>query len=208
MTRLQPSMNSDMKNEAVPAAVVPEWPIEGFVAKLRSIPESTFSGTQHILEFLAQHPVNAATLKPYLFWDRQHYTRNLIDKTPLYELIAVCWESGQMSSVHNHQDQNCWMAVPMGRLMVQNYRVMHQDLNAGTCRIEKTSRVEMSVQHPQVVDPEAPVHCVLNPRQFKQRAVSLHVYSRPYDTCLVYSEEKQTCGKIGLSYTSVAGSLR
>ena len=56
---------------------------------------------------------------PYLIWDGSALTRNLIDKTPLYELIAICWEVGQISSVHNHRDQNCWMAVPMGRLLVQ-----------------------------------------------------------------------------------------
>ena len=61
-------------------------------------------------------------------WERQHYTRNLIDKTPFYELLAICWEIGQVSSVHNHRDQNCWMAVPIGRLRVENYRVVFEDI--------------------------------------------------------------------------------
>ena len=62
-----------------------------------------------LLGFLQHTSVSPDTLTPYLTWDRQHYTRNLIDKTPLYELIAICWEVGQVSSVHNHRDQNCWM---------------------------------------------------------------------------------------------------
>ena len=28
------------------------------------------------------------------------------------------------SSIHNHKGQNCWMAAPMGKLAVQNYRVL------------------------------------------------------------------------------------
>jgi len=52
-----------------------------------------------------------------------------------------------------------------------------------------------------------PVHDVRNPREWNQRAVSLHVYSRPFDSCVVYSVEQGTCGEIGLQYTSMYGKL-
>src|ERR1700756_2316951 len=103
-----------------------EVPIEEFVAGLRRFAEPAFSHVDQILGFLKSTPVARDTLRPYLTWDRQHYTRNLIDKTPLYELVAICWEVGQVSSVHNHREQNCWMAVPVGRLLVENFRVLPQ----------------------------------------------------------------------------------
>jgi len=179
--------------------------IQDFTAGLRSLSESAFAGTDQILEFLRSAPVAPDTLAPYLTWDRQHYTRNLIDKTPLYELIAICWEVGQISSVHNHQGQNCWMAVPMGRLVVENYRTISEDVKSGKAKLEATDTVEMNPAHPCAVDPKDPVHRVLNPREFKQRAVSLHVYSRPYDSCVVYSPEQGTCGEIKLHYTTEYG---
>jgi len=181
--------------------------VDDFVLRLRQFPDTAFSGTEPILRFLEDTPVDPATLDRYLFWDSQHYTRNLIDKTPLYELIAICWEVGQGSSIHNHRDQNCWMAAPIGCLLVQNYRVLEQDLKAGVCRIEKTDVVELNAAHPCGVNPHEPVHKVFNPREFRERAVSLHVYSRPFDSCDVYSEEQGTCGAIGLSYTSQYGVL-
>ena len=98
--------------------------IQDFVTQLRAFPASAFDHTAEIVAFLSSTAVDPQSLAPYLTWDRQHYTRNLIDKTPLYELIAICWEVGQTSSVHNHRDQNCWMAVPIGRLLVENYRVV------------------------------------------------------------------------------------
>jgi cysteine dioxygenase len=180
-------------------------PIQDFVTQLRAFPEPTFDQTEQLRAFLQASPVDPESLAPYLTWDRQHYTRNLIDKTKLYELLAICWEVGQISSVHNHKDQNCWMAVPIGRLQVENFAVVHQDLAAGTCSIKSTETVEMNVLHPCAVDPLAPVHRVLNPRDFNQRAVSLHVYSRPFDTCVVYSAEQGTCGEIGLHYTTEYG---
>ncbi len=181
--------------------------IQEFVAGLRQFPEEAFNETRTLQGYLLQHPVNPASLTPYLFWDRQHYTRNLIDATPLYDLIAICWEAGHYSSIHNHRDQNCWMAVPIGRLLVQNYRVLFQDLKAGKCDLQPTDIVEMNASNPLAVNPAEPVHKVYNPREFGERAVSLHVYSRPFDCCDVYSEEQHTCGEIKLSYTSQHGEL-
>jgi len=183
----------------------PSVAIQDFVAQLRQVPEPDFSRLEAIQGLMRSAPVQPESLAPYLTWDRQHYTRNLIDKTPLYELIAICWEVGQGSSTHNHREQNCWMAVPIGRLMVQNYRVLFQDLKAGKCRLERTNIVEMNAANPMAVDPREPVHRVYNPAEFNARAVSLHVYSRPFDTCDVYSEEQGTCGPIRLYYNSEYG---
>jgi cysteine dioxygenase len=180
-------------------------PIDDFVAKLHRFPRGAFDSTEEIRLFLATMPVDAASLEPYLTWDRQHYTRNLIDKTDLYELIAICWEVGQASSVHNHRDQNCWMTAPIGKLVVENFRLGFQDLESGKCQLEPSDCVELTAESPCAVDPREPVHRVVNPRETNRRAVSLHVYSRPFDTCVVYSPEQGTCGEIQLHYTTMFG---
>ena len=190
---------------AMSTALAHQLPIQDFVANLRKLPESAFDGTSDILDFLTRTPVDPATLTQYCTWNGQHYTRNLIDRTPLYELMAICWEVGQASSVHNHRDQNCWMAVPVGRLLVQNYHTVSQDLEHGRCKLEATDTLEMNPEHPCAVDPRDPVHRVVNPREFGQRAVSLHVYSRPFDTCVVYSPEQGTCGEIRLQFNTAYG---
>ncbi len=179
--------------------------IQDFVSQLRKFPETSFDEVGEILDFLTHTPVAPETLTPYLTWDRQHYTRNLIDKTPLYELLAICWEVGQVSSVHNHRGQNCWMAVPIGRLLVENYHVVSEDIEKGVCQLRTADTAEMNPKHPCAVHPQEPVHRVFNPREFGERAVSLHVYSRPFDSCVVYSPEQGTCGEIKLHYTTQYG---
>jgi cysteine dioxygenase len=179
--------------------------IEKLVEGLRRLPASAFDGTETVRRFLQETPVSADSLARYLTWDRQHYTRNLIDRTGLYELMAICWETGQASSVHNHRDQNCWMAVPMGRLQVENFHLVEQDLDGGHCKLEPLNTVEMNILQPCAVDPADPVHRVVNPREFGERAVSLHVYSRPFDTCVVYSPEQGTCGEIRLHFNTEFG---
>lgn len=184
---------------------MPGIAIQEFVSRLRCCKENDFLDISPVHELLCNSPVDPKSIEPYLVWDSQHYTRNLIDKTPLYELIAICWDIGQISSIHNHKNQNCWMATPIGRLLIQNYKVIRQDLNDGTCDIVPTDIIEMNATNPAAVDPNEPVHKVYNPAEFGQRAVSLHVYSRPYDSCVVYSDEQHKCGEIKLSYTSEYG---
>ena len=46
---------------------------------------------------------------------------------------------------------------------------------------------------------------VSNP--FNERAVSLHVYSRPYDTCLAYDPIGRTSREIALQYYSIGGRI-
>jgi cysteine dioxygenase len=179
--------------------------IEKLVEGLRLLPESAFDETETVRRFLQETPVSPESLAPFLIWDRQHYTRNLIDRTRLYELMAICWETGQASSVHNHRDQNCWMAVPVGRLLVENFHLVMQDLHGGTCSLEPLNTVEMNISQPCAVNPADPVHRVVNPREFGERAVSLHVYSRPFDTCVVYSPEQGTCGEIRLHFNTEFG---
>ena len=66
-------------------ALAKQVPIEDFVAGLRKFSGSLmFRGTEQIFQFLERTPVAPDTLERYLTWDRQHYTRNLIDKTPVY----------------------------------------------------------------------------------------------------------------------------
>lgn len=182
----------------------PLVPIAEFVRELRAVPEAEFT-LDPVHRFLREHHVDPATLGPYLLFDAQHYTRNLIDKTALYELIAICWEPGQASSIHNHHEQNCWMAAPIGRLISQNYRVLEQDEAQGLCRLEPTEQALITADQPLPVNPAEPVHRVINPHEFGQRAVSLHIYSRPFDRCLVYSPEQNKYGEIKLTYTTMYG---
>src|SRR6266478_1408687 len=159
--------------------------IDEFAAGLAAIPEEGF--THHgVLDYLRGHRVNPATLHPYLYFCSEKYTRNLILRTALFELIAICWDIGQVSAIHNHRGQSCWMAIAYGKVQVQNFRLVRHDAAAFTCELEPTSRFLIDAATPGEVDPEEPIHLVANPVAFGSRAVTLHVYSRPFDTCEVY----------------------
>ena len=185
---------------------MPPLPIDDWVQGLSKIHHEQFT-LENIEHYLQQHPIQRETIEPYLFYAKSHYTRNLIYKCKLFEVMAICWEVGQASRIHNHRGQNCWMAVPVGKLRVQNFHVDSQNPVAGTCRLSPSSSYIMDYNHPGTVQREEPVHQVLNLPEFKQRATSIHVYSYPYESCEIYSLDRGTYSDVPLHYTSEYGKL-
>jgi cysteine dioxygenase len=180
--------------------------IDQLAAGLVAIPEESFTH-QEVLDYLRVHPVDPATLHPYLYFCGERYTRNLILHTPLFELIAICWEIGQVSSIHNHRGQSCWMAIAYGKVQVQNFRLVRHDAARLTCELEPTTRFLIDAATPGEVDPEEPIHLVANPTSFSSRAVTLHIYSRPFDTCEVYDLKAKRYADVKLSNVSEFGVL-
>jgi cysteine dioxygenase len=183
-----------------------QFTITDWVKGLACIPEHEFT-LANVQDYILRHSVRPETLDKYLFFSKGNYTRNLIFKNDVFECMTICWEVGQVSRIHNHRDQNCWMSAPIGRLKVQNFRVDERDTSHGTCRIVPTDIYEMDAAHPAYVNPLEPVHQVLNLPEFKQRAVSIHIYSKPFDSCEVYLREKGTYSDVPLHYTSEYGKL-
>ena len=174
---------------------------------LHKLRETDFTGVQGTLDYMRATHVDPETLKPYLFWNPQHYTRNLIDKTDLYELLLALLGAG-------HEELHPQPQGPElldGRAHRPPAGAELQAVGGGPRRASLQHHAHRStiitVDNPVAVDPLNPVHDVCNPREWNQRAVSLHVYSRPFDSCVVYSVEQCSCGEIGLQYTSMYGKL-
>ena len=189
------------KQLAVEQLAISDW-----VKNLAAIPDRDFT-LESVQDYIQRHAVRPETLEKYLFFSKGSYTRNLIFKNEMFECMTICWEVGQFSRIHNHRDQNCWMSAPIGRLKVQNFRV--QDHNAAdlTCNLTPTDIYIMDAAHPAHVNPLEPVHQVLNLPEYNQRAVSIHVYSKPFDMCEVYYRDKGTYADVPLHYTSEYGRL-
>ena len=91
--------------------------IDDWVRVLTEIPAQEFE-IDRVEKFVRDNWIRPETLTPYLFYAKSHYTRNLIYKSDIFEVLSICWDIGQVSRVHNHRDQNCWMVTPIGRLKV------------------------------------------------------------------------------------------
>jgi len=180
--------------------------VENLIEGLCQISDAEFT-CDNVYQFLAANPVDVDSITKYFFWSENFYTRNLIYKDERFELMALCWESGQVSRIHNHADQRCWMSVPVGKLRGQNFRAVEIDESKGFCKLEDTDNFDLSDCLAAKVELEEPIHQILNLPEFNQRAVSLHIYSKPFDSCLSYCRDTDTFKEVALCYTSIRGKL-
>ena len=180
--------------------------VENLIEGLRQIADAEFT-CNNVYQFLAANPVDVDSIAPYFHWSENFYTRNLIFKNERFEMMAICWDKGQVSRIHNHAGQMCWMTVPVGKLRGQNFRAVEIDEGKGYCKLEETDNFDLSDCLTAKVELEEPIHQILNLPEFDQRAVSLHIYSKPFDTCLAYCCETDTFKEVPLYYTSIRGKL-
>lgn len=180
--------------------------ISNLIDGLREIPDQEFS-CDNVYNFLTEHPVDVESIQKYFHWSLKFYTRNLIYKDNRFEMMAICWEKGQVSRIHNHSEQSCWMTVPVGRLLGQNFAIAEIDESKGFCKLVETDTFDLSDCLAAKVELEQPVHQMLNLDEYNHRAVSLHIYSKPYDRCLSYCRDTNTFKEVPLFYTSINGQL-
>lgn len=180
--------------------------IQKLIEGLKEIPDAEFV-CDNVYEFLAENPVDVDSIAKYFHWSEKFYTRNLIYRDERFELMALCWERNQVSKIHNHANQMCWMTVPVGKLRGQNFRALEIDSSKNYCKLTETDIFDLSDCLAAKVELEEPIHQILNLPEFESRAVSLHIYSKPFEKCLAYCRETDTFEQVKLSYTSIGGKL-
>jgi cysteine dioxygenase len=179
--------------------------VEGIVETLRGVPPARFQ-PEEICARLAGVFLDPRTLAPYLHFAARRYTRNLIYRDDTFELLALCWEPQTGSPIHNHSGQLCWLSIQRGALRLENFASLDGPGPGSNIRLVPKGGVDRAPEG--VLDLQQGddgIHRVSNP--FHERAVSLHVYSRPYDTCLAYDPAARTSREIRLHYHSVGGKL-
>ncbi len=63
---------------------------------------------------LGELSVTRGDLMPACVFQRDRYRRNLIRETEHYELVCLCWQSGQRTPIHDHQGSSCAFLVVEG----------------------------------------------------------------------------------------------
>ncbi len=180
--------------------------VEKLIDGLRAISDEAFT-CDHVYRFLGDNSVDVDSISRYFYWSPSFYTRNLIYKDDRFEMMAICWERGQVSRIHNHSDQKCWMTVPVGKLKGQNFAVEDIDEAKGFCKLAETDTFELADCLAAKVELEEPIHQILNLAEYDQRAVSIHIYSKPFASCLSYCRDTHTFKEVPLFYTSIDGKL-
>ncbi|TYZ63257.1 hypothetical protein PybrP1_009448 [[Pythium] brassicae (nom. inval.)] len=108
----------------------------------------------------------------------KNYTRNLIaTDNEAYALLLIVWNRGKYSPIHDHPCDGCWVKVIAGAVNEVRYQ------NQGG-KLAETSNITLRAGVT-YMDDSLGLHKIGNPSESAD-AVTLHLYSPPYDKCRVW----------------------
>ena len=188
-------------------------PVEEFVEGIRRLSEGLIT-KQAIYDYLVAYEIQAEDLERYKNWLPDRHTRNKVFRNDMIEVMLICWPIGAVTPLHTHNGQLGWMTMIEGKLRVENYRKVecnrpeNQQVVGLDC-LAGATRIEMEYLHDELAVPGGPlntvdktqtIHRILNPAEWNERARSMHVYSRPIDSCVVFDLDGQRCFRRDLKY--------
>lgn len=172
--------------------------------------------SDRIADLLQDVEIDEGSLRPFVRYADDHYTRNLIHRDRWFDIMALCWRPGQATPVHTHNGQLGWAKVLRGAIECveyawkgcdrpENQNVAGMDCTAGGMQVKLEPR-EPLVAVPggavNRVTRQVTIHSLGVPRDCKEDSVSLHVYSLPFDSCVTFDMARGHCFRRDLRFDS------
>lgn len=142
--------------------------------------------------------LKASDFEGFATWSEQHYTRNCISKDDHYELILLCWEGHQKTPIHCHNGEECWVLNLKGELK----EIRFEEKSPDSGELVATSNEILQDGGISYMNDNMGFHLLENMQG--ERAMTLHLYMDPIDSCRIFDEDKQEFIRKKLSYDTVA----
>lgn len=187
--------------------------VEQFVEGIEQLSRGIIT-KRAIYDYLVQYEIRSQDVERYKHWIEGRHTRNKIFRNDMIEAMLICWSIGAVTPLHTHNGQLGWMTMLEGRLQVENFRKVSCDKPeneqvVGLDCLAGATRIEMEHLDTELVAPGGPlntvdktqtIHRIKNLPEWNERAVSMHVYSRPIDSCVMFDMDAQHCVRRDLKY--------
>lgn len=139
-------------------------------------------------------PVSA--FENYCSWSDESYTRNCIIDNEKFELILLCWEPGQITPIHDHGGEECWVRIIEGDFRETIYKDdAAGDLNKVKSSIAKANDVTYMIDF-------MGFHSLEN--LSNKRSMSLHLYAKPIRSCNMYDKDTGKLVSKDLVYNTIS----
>mgnify|MGYP000005816571 CR=1 FL=1 len=144
------------------------------------------------------HSVNlqSSDFENFSSWSKDCYTRNCIINNEQFELILLCWEKEQITPIHDHGGEECWVKVIEGEFRETIYKEDEKgELNVVKSAISKANDVTYMKDF-------MGFHSLEN--LSNKRSMSLHFYAKPIRNCNVFDENSGAFVNKEMTYNTTA----
>nr|XP_022308663.1 cysteine dioxygenase type 1-like isoform X1 [Crassostrea virginica]XP_022308664.1 cysteine dioxygenase type 1-like isoform X2 [Crassostrea virginica] len=152
----------------------------------------TDEAVEAVKRLLSKYKSNPKDWQDKEKWSDVKYTRTLLDRgNGHYNLMTLCWNTGQESPIHNHPDSHCFMKTLQGTVHEEVYKKPNTSSSCCQncdCEMIKIADRDYKVDDVALITDNDGVHRVGN-RSHVEKAVTLHLYSPPFSTCHKYDDK-------------------
>ena len=130
-------------------------------------------------KLLGELSISLEDIRSNCVFGERGYKRNTIARSEWFELLALCWHSGDRTPIHDHQGVSCAFKVVHGTGTEVRFRPTPSGLICPAATIEMRPGYICSAD-------DADIHEVANFQAPGQDLVTLHIYSPPIRKMNVY----------------------
>ena len=127
---------------------------------------------------LSSLELNVGALEDCIGYSEDGYQRNVIKKNEHYELVAICWNPGQDTPIHNHIGSDCAFLIASGVTTETIYEINQKGL-----AYPVSDRRYLPGEVCAAAEPD--IHRVSNKES--TNLINLHVYTPPLSEFQIYT---------------------
>ncbi|KAH9488337.1 Cysteine dioxygenase [Bulinus truncatus] len=167
-----------------PSTIVPPASLHELITRLHEVFESDNISVEYVQKLMTSYKSNRKDWKKFAKFDQFRYTRNLVDAgNGKFNLMTLCWNEGQGSSIHSHANSHCFLKVLDGGVKEELFE-WPNDSESG---MKKWAENEYEKDQCTYINDSIGLHRVENTSHIN-KAVTLHLYSPPFDVCQCFDE--------------------
>jgi predicted metal-dependent enzyme (double-stranded beta helix superfamily) len=170
--------------------------LERFILEMARAPREQLD-LESLKQLMNRLDVSDDLLQQHIRFTNRCYSRNLVCRTPDFDLLVLCWRPGQQSVIHDHGESLSVVRVVNGHLTSRMFEKSGQP-TPSDITVRKTADEILTDNAFACVD-HGEIHQLANVNG--PDLVTLHCYARPLKTMNVYTPATGEVEEVTLRYT-------
>lgn len=185
-----------------PSTIVPPDSLAELVQRLHEVFASDDISVEYVQKLMTSYASKPKEWKKFAKFDQFRYTRNLVDEgNGKFNLMVLCWNEAQGSSIHSHANSHCFLKVLDGAVKEELFEWPSEpspahpgdtptaagDNNGEEGGMKKWAEHVFDKNACAYINDSIGLHRVEN-SSHSNKAVTLHLYSPPFDECQCFDE--------------------
>lgn len=171
--------------------------LEQFVVEMGRMPVHSLTH-ERFLDTVSRLRLSDELLESRTRFVADQYARNLVLRTPHFELLVLCWRPEQRSTIHDHAGSLNAIRVRRGELTSRVFRPA-TGVAAGSGPVELVSEEQVTAGQPLVGVNRGGIHQLANTSD--EPLVTVHVYAPPLLELTVFDTQSDVVERRPLRYS-------